>query len=67
MLAALIHTTLMSEAERAACCRERGLYVKQLEAWQSTFEAMDTTSPGDRAKLAHERQKSRSLSEGLDR
>ena len=66
-LAALIHTTLMNEAERAAYCREHGLYVEQLEAWQSAFEAMDTAGPGDRAELARERQKSRRLGKDLDR
>lgn len=66
-LAALIHTSLMSEAERSAYCREHGLYVEQLDAWKGAFEAMDATDPTERTALARERQKSRELARELQR
>lgn len=66
-LAALIHTAVMNEAERSTYCREHGLYVEQLDAWKTAFEAMGDTPPVDRAELARERQKSRSLERELQR
>lgn len=64
-LAALIHTAVMNEAERSTYCREHGLYVEQLDTWKAAFEAMGNTPLVDRAELARERQKSRSLEREL--
>jgi transposase-like protein len=66
-LTAVIHTALMNEVERAAYCREHGLYAEQLDAWKAAFEAMEGTAPVDRGELARERQKSRQLAKELQR
>lgn len=67
-LACLIQTAAINEAERAAYCREHGLYPEQLDEWKSTFEAMDTAaSPAERAALANERRKSKRLEKELRR
>lgn len=67
-LAAVIETALMNEAERSAYCRERGLYVEQLDAWKAGFEQGDgggaVVSP---AMLAAERKKTRALEKELRR
>lgn len=67
-LAAVIETALMNEAERSTYCRERGLYVEQLDRWKSAFEqaggAGTVVSP---AMLAAERKKTRALEKELHR
>lgn len=67
-LAAVIESALMNEAERSTYCRERGLYVEQLDAWKSAFEqsgGADTAVSA--AELAAERKKSRQLEKELQR
>lgn len=67
-LAALIHTSLMNEAERSTYCREHGLYVEQLEAWKQAFESLDAAgSAVDRGELLRERKKSQQLAKELQR
>src|SRR5690625_5314108 len=66
-LACVIQTASMNEAERAAYCREHGLYAEQLDDWKLAFESMGTTSPADRAALADERRKSKRLEKELRR
>lgn len=66
-LATVIHTAVMNEVERSAYCRKHGLYVEQLDAWKSAFEALDTTPLASRAELTRERQKSRQLARELQR
>lgn len=67
-LACVIQTATMNEAERAAYCREHGLYPEQLDEWKSAFEAMGgAASPADRAALANERRKSKRLEKELHR
>ena len=67
-LAAVIESALMNEAERSTYCRERGLYVEQLDAWKAVFEQAEGTgaviSP---AMLAAERKKMRALEKELQR
>lgn len=67
-LAAVIETALMNEVERSSYCRERGLYVEQLDAWKAAFEqaggAGTVASP---ATLAAERKKTRALEKELHR
>lgn len=67
-LAAVIESALMNEAERSTYCRERGLYVEQLDAWKAAFEQAEGTgaviSP---AMLAAERKKMRALEKELQR
>lgn len=67
-LAAVIESALMNEAERSTYCRERGLYVEQLDAWKAVFEQAEGTgaviSP---AMLAAERKKTRALEKELQR
>lgn len=67
-LASVIETALMNEAERSTYCRERGLYVEQLDAWKAAFEQAESAgavvSP---AMLAAERKKSRALAKELHR
>lgn len=67
-LAAVIESALMNEAERSIYCRERGLYVEQLDAWKAAFEQAEGTgaviSP---AMLAAERKKTRALEKELQR
>lgn len=43
-LAAVIHVALMNEAERSAWCRERSVYIEQLDAWKQAFETMEPVS-----------------------
>lgn len=67
-LACVIQTASMNEAERAAYCRENGLYPEQIDQWRGAFEAMDASvSPADRAALAEERRKSKRLAKELHR
>ncbi len=67
-LAALIHTSLMNEAERSTYCREHGLYVEQLDAWKQAFELLDTSGGAvDRSELLRERKKSHQLAKELQR
>ena len=67
-LACVIQTAVMNAAERAAYCREHGLYPEQLDEWKSAFEAMGTAaSPAERAALANERRKSKRLEKELRR
>ncbi len=67
-LAAVIETALMNEVERSSYCRERGLYVEQLDAWKGAFErgggADSAISP---AMLAAERKRTRTLEKELHR
>lgn len=67
-LAAVIESALMNEAERSTYCRERGVYVEQLDAWKAAFEQADGSgeviSP---AMLAAERKKTRMLEKELHR
>lgn len=65
-LAAVIHTSLMNEAERSAYCREHGLYVEQLDAWKQAFESLDASGGAvDRSELLRERKKSHQLAKEL--
>lgn len=67
-LAAVIETALMNEAERSTYCRERGLYVEQLDAWRAAFEQVG--HPGtvvSSALLVAERKKTRALEKELHR
>ena len=67
-LATVIQTALMNEVERAAYCREHGLYVEQLDAWKRAFEALETAGKAtDSAELQAERRKSRQLEKELRR
>lgn len=67
-LAAVIETALMNEVERSTYCRERGLYVEQLDAWKAAFEqAGDTATADSPALLAAERRKTRILEKELHR
>lgn len=67
-LAAVIATALMNEAERSIYCRERGLYVEQLDAWKRAFEQADGTGTAvSSAMLAAERKKTRALEKELHR
>jgi len=67
-LAAVIETALMNEAERSTYCRERGLYVEQLDAWKAAFEqASGTGTVVSPALLAVERKKTRALEKELHR
>lgn len=67
-LACVIQTASMNEAERAAYCREHGLYPEQIDQWKAVFEAMDApASPAERAALADERRKSKRLAKELHR
>lgn len=67
-LAAVIQTASLNETERAAWCREHGLYVEQLEAWQQAFESMDVSdSPASKADLAAARKHNRRLEKELRR
>lgn len=67
-LAAVIQTALMNEAERSTWCRERGLYVEQLDAWKAGFEQGDAAGPPvSPAMLAAERKKTRALEKELRR
>lgn len=67
-LAAVIETALMNEAERSTYCRERGVYVEQLDAWKTAFEqAGGADVPGSPALLAAERKKTRALEKELHR
>lgn len=67
-LAAVIQTAVMNEAERSTWCRERGLYVEQLDAWKAAFEQGDGAGPPvSPAMLAAERKKTRALQKELHR
>lgn len=67
-LAAVIETALMNEADRSAYCRERGLYVEQLDAWKLGFEqAGGSGTVVSPAMLAAERKKTRALEKELHR
>jgi transposase-like protein len=67
-LAAVIESALMNEAERSIYCRERGLYVEQLDAWKAAFEQVDGAGTGiSPAMLAAERKKTRALEKELHR
>lgn len=67
-LAAVIETALMNEAERSSYCRERGLYVEQLDAWKGAFEQGGGADPAiSPAMLGAERKKTRALEKELHR
>lgn len=67
-LAAVIQTALMNEAERSTWCRERGVYVEQLDAWKAAFEHdRGTSAPISPFMLATERKKTRALEKELRR
>lgn len=67
-LAAVIQSALLNEAERSAYCRERGLYVEQLDAWKQAFEAMDPADvSADRGEAAVARKRVRQLEKELQR
>ncbi len=65
-LQAVIATAAMNEAERSAWCRERGLYVRELDAWRQAFETADLSGGGDcRAELVRERNSRHALEREL--
>lgn len=67
-LTALMQTAAMNEIERAAYCREHGLYPEQLAAWQAAFEEIDLDEvPVSKATLAAERRKTQQLERELRR
>lgn len=66
--AAVIATQSMNEAEKAEYCRKNGLYIEQLEAWESAFEvAEDFKSPTSKAQEAAARKKVKQLEKELRR
>lgn len=67
-LAVVIQTAPMNAAERAAYCRERGLYPEQIDAWRDAIETADWSNTADnRTQLTAERKKSRALEKELRR
>lgn len=67
-LAAIIQTATMTETERAAYCREHGLYIEQLDDWKIAFESLDLQdTPAGKRALAAERKKRRKLERDLVR
>lgn len=67
-LSAVIQSAAMNEVERSAFCRERGLYVEQLDAWRQAFEAMDTGhAPASKTELAQQRKAIGQLKKELQR
>lgn len=66
-LAAVIETALMNEAERSTYCRERGLYVEQLDAWKTAFEQANGPGTVVSPALLAERKKTRALEKELQR
>ena len=67
-LAAIIATAAMNEAERAAWCREHGLYVSQLDTWRQAFEVAELTGGANlRTQLQRERRRSSALHKELQR
>jgi transposase-like protein len=69
--AAVLETAVLSEAEKAEYCRQRGLYPEQLDAWRTACEqANDWSSASDKqAKAAGraDRKKMRQLEKDLAR
>jgi transposase-like protein len=66
-LAAVIETALMNEAERSTYCRERGLYVEQLDAWKTAFEQASGPGTVVSPALLAERKKTHALEKELHR
>lgn len=67
-LAAVTKTAAMNEVERSAYCRERGLYVEDLDRWKQAFEAMNPLEPAtSKADMAALRKKHRALEKELHR
>lgn len=67
-LAAVIRTASMNETERAAYCREHGLYVEQLDAWKHGFEATDPLgTSASKADLATVKRENHKLAKELHR
>ena len=67
-LAAVIQTASMNEVERSTYCRERGLYVEQLDAWKQAFEAMGAAeSAASKADWAAAQRDNRLLAKELRR
>ena len=66
--AALIATQSMNDAEKAEYCRENGLYIEQLEVWESAFEVADgVKSPASKAEEAAARKRVKQLEKELGR
>jgi transposase-like protein len=69
--AAVLETAVLSEAEKAEYCRQRGLYPEQLDAWRTACEqANDWSRASDKqAKAAGraDRKKMRQLEKDLAR
>lgn len=64
----MIATAPLNEAERPAWCRERGVYVEQLDAWKAAFgEGAEGGSRASQAALAAERRKRRAVEKELHR
>lgn len=70
-LAVVIETVALNEEELAAYCRERGLYVEQVQRWREAAESgADVHRPltaQERRELQGERKKSRRLEKELKR
>jgi transposase len=66
--AAVIATQQMNDAEKSEYCRQKGIYIEQLEAWESTFEVADgIRSPTSKAEEAAARKKVKELEKELRR
>lgn len=66
--AAVLKTQCMNEAEVAQYCREQGLFVEQLQAWQEAFEDVDQLSrPVCKAESAADKKRVKQLEKELRR
>lgn len=66
--AAVLKTQSMNEAEMAQYCREQGLFVEQLQAWQESFEDAEQFSrPVSKAESAADKKRVKQLEKELRR
>ena len=65
--AAVVETASMNEHERAEYCRQRGLYVEQLQRWRADCERAPELAEGQRRKQQDELRDERKRSKELER
>ena len=66
--AAVLKTQSMNQAELAQYCREHGLFVEQLQAWQESFEEAEQFSrPVSKAESAADKKRVKQLEKELRR
>lgn len=66
-LAVVLETQPMNDAEKAAYCREKGLYIEQIDRWRQAMIAGASDRPQDNEPLRTARNEIKRLKRKVDR